>query len=223
MKTEIHLQMAGLAYHRRFEGYASAPKGKLPYIVDGKTVVADSTFISFYLESRYGAALDGEYDAPQRSQAWATERLVENQLYWAMVHSRWAIDENFAKGPAHFFDHLPEDQQGAAREKQRSLVLGYLQAQGLGRHSNSEITQLAQFGYRCLADLLGAKPFLLGDQPCGVDASVFAQLASALTPFFNSTIRDAAAAHDNLVAYHDRLMSAYFPEFSRRGGAVIRR
>jgi glutathione S-transferase len=213
MKTEIHLKMAGRPYERRFEGNASAPKGKLPYIVDGARAISDSTFIRLYLERQYAVDLDTGYGDSERAMAWSIERLVEDQLYWAMVYSRWSLDENFAKGPAHFFDELPDDVQDMARQKQRRAVLGYLDGQGLGRHSVEEITELTQIGYGHLATLLGAKPFLLGDRPCGADASVFAQLASVLTPFFDSSIRRAAAEHENLIAYRDRLMAAYFPAF----------
>lgn len=150
----------------------------------------------------------------QRATAWALERLVEDSLYWAMVHSRWAVDENFSKGPAHFFDHLPQDIQEGARQKQRAAVLGYLHAQGLGRHNTEEIAFLAGRGYDALAEILGDKPYLLGPNPCGADASVFAQIVSALSPWFESPVRDAAASHTNLVGYAKRMMLAYFPGFA---------
>lgn len=211
LKTEVHLKMMGLPFTKQFEGYANAPKGKLPYIDDAGTVVADSAFIRLYLEKHYDRDLDAGFDKNQRASAWAVERLVEDQLYWALVYTRWAVDENFDKGPSHFFDHLPEAVQDIVRQKQRRAVLGYLQGQGLGRHSLAEITELVTIGYAALAQLLGDKPYLLGDHQCGVDASIFAQLASVLTPFFDSPVRDAASCHANLVAYTDRMMSLYFP------------
>jgi glutathione S-transferase len=214
MKTEVHLKMMGLAYDKRFEGYASAPKGKLPYIDDGGIVVADSTFIRLHLEKRYKFDLDAGFSAEQRARAWAVERLVEDQLYWAMVYTRWAVDENFNKGPSHFFDRLPDDVRQPARQKQRDAVIGYLRAQGLGRHSLEEIAKLSQLGYTALAELLGDKPYLLGDQPCGADASVFGQLASVLTPWFESPVREAAYVHSNLREYSQRMMAAYFPEYA---------
>ena len=213
MKTEIQLQMMGLKY-RKIHGRANmAPKGKLPYIDDNGTIVGDSTFIRFYLEDKYAKDLDDGLTDSQRASAWAAERLVEDSLYWAMVHSRWAVEANFKKGPAHFFDHLPDEVQDAARQKQRAAVLGYLHAQGLGRHSPGEIALIACRGYWALSQILGAKPFLTGNRPCGADASVFAQIASALTGFFESPVRDAIASHTNLVQYHKRMMAIYFPDF----------
>jgi glutathione S-transferase len=214
MKTEVHLKMMGLPYEKRFEGYANAPKGKLPYIDDGGTVVADSTFIRLYLEEHYRFDLDAGFSAEQRARAWAIERLLEDQLYWALVFLRWAVEENFNKGPSHFFDRLPDDVREAARRKQRDAVLGYLHAQGLGRHSMAEIAKLARLGFTAVAELLGDKPYLLGDSPCGADASVFSQLASVLTPWFESPVRDAAYAHASLRDYSRRMMAAYFPEYA---------
>ena len=214
MKTEVQLQLMGLDYVRAFDGRLDAPKGKLPYIDDDGTIVADSTFIRFHLEEKYGVDLDAGWDESARATAWAVERLVEDQLYWATVHMRWAVQENFDKGPAHFFDALPADVQDAARQTQRGRVLGYLHAQGLGRHNFDEIARLAERGYSALARLLGDKAYLLGDRPCGADASVFGQVASALSPWFESPVRDAAAAHANLVAYSRRMMTEYFPEFA---------
>lgn len=91
-------------------------------------------------------------------------------------------------------------------------MLSYLDGQGIGRHAPDDIARLAQHGYASLAQLLSDRPYILGDRPCGADASVFAQLASVLTPFFDSPVRDAAAAHDNLVAYSRRMMATHFPD-----------
>jgi glutathione S-transferase len=141
---------------------------------------------------------------------------VEDNLYWAMVHSRWAVDENFYRGPAHFFDHLPEDIQEEARQRQRATVLGYLHAQGMGRHNTEEIAFFARRGYSALDQIIGDKPYLTGQIPCGADASVFAQILSALSPWFESPVRDAASSHRNLVAYCTRMISTYFPSFAWR-------
>jgi glutathione S-transferase len=211
LKTEMQLQMMGLEYRKVCDGRANAPKGKLPYIDDGGTLVADSTFIRVYLERKYSKDLDSNLNEGQRAVAWAMERLVEDSLYWAMVHARWAVDSNFAKGPAHFFDNLPDEIHDDARQKQRTAVLGYLLAQGFGRHSADEIAVLAQRGYSALATFLGGKRYLMGDCPCGGDATVVAQIASALSPWFDSPVRDAVVVHSNLVEYSARMMAAHFP------------
>ena len=56
----------------------------------------------------------------------------------------------------------------------------------------------------------------MGNKPCAADATLFGMVAAILTPFFESRLRDAAAAHDNLVAYRDRMLGQYYPEFARK-------
>lgn len=107
IKTEVQLRMLGLPYRLVTGTRDAAPKSKLPYIDDGGLPVADSTFIRFHLESTRGVDLDAGFDETQRALAWSVERMVEDNLYWAMVHARWAIDENFEIGPARSFDALP--------------------------------------------------------------------------------------------------------------------
>ena len=210
MKTEVQLKMSGLDYKRELGGPQGAPKGKIPYIDDDGVVVADSTFIRAHLERAHGFDLDRGLSAEQKAQAWAVERMLEDHLYWSLLHARWMDDANFAKGPAHFFDGAPQGAREAARERTRNNLFGH----GLGRHSESEILFLGSRTLDSLAGMLGQKPYLMGDQPCGADATMFAMVAGVLTPFFATALRDAALSRDNLVRYSERMMRRYYPEFS---------
>src|ERR1700733_1192744 len=86
MKTEVHLKMAKLGYRREEGGPQGAPKGKLPYIDDDGMVIADSVFIRDYLERTYNVDFDWGLNDNQRAFAWTVERMVEDHLYWIMVH-----------------------------------------------------------------------------------------------------------------------------------------
>jgi glutathione S-transferase len=207
--------MAGLAFHKQFSGYAAAPKGKLPYIDDDGVIVADSAFIRLHIEQRYGVDLDANLSPERRAITWSTEKMVEDQLYWG-VHTRWAMDANFELGPAHFFDHLPEDIQAGARQAQRRAVLSHLHGQGFGRHSPGEIAQLVDLCCQAAERLLGRQAFLGGGEPCGADASLFVQSASLTTPAFESPARDAVLRHPELVAFSDRMLNRFFPDHARR-------
>ena len=210
MKTEVQLKMAGLAYTRERGGPQGAPKGKIPYIEDGGRIVADSTFIRAHLEKAHGVDLDGGLSVEQKAQAWAVERMLEDHLYWSLLHARWMDDANFAKGPAHFFDGAPQGVREAVRQRTRDNLFGH----GLGRHSESEILVLGTRTLASLAVLLGDKHYLMGGQPYGTDATMFAMVAGVLTPFFTTPLRDAALAHGNLVRYSERMMRRYYPEFA---------
>ena len=106
-KAEVQLKMAGLPYVKQVTTPDTSPKGQLPYIDDGDARVADSTFIRIHLEESYGIDLDAGLDDRQRAEAWAIERMTENHFTWSMTYARWMLPENFAKGPAHFFDGAP--------------------------------------------------------------------------------------------------------------------
>src|SRR6266702_4601925 len=107
MKAEVLLKMAGLVYHADTKGLRRAPKGKLPYIEDDGERIADSTFIRWHIEKKYGIDFDRGLSREQRATAWAFEKLAEDHLYWAIVEARWSDDANFAKGPQIFFRRIP--------------------------------------------------------------------------------------------------------------------
>jgi glutathione S-transferase len=85
-----------------------------------------------------------------------------------------------------------------------------LHGQGFGRHSEAEIADLASRDFAAASRLLGDKSYLFGETPCGVDATLFAFAAAAATPFFDSSIRQAAEQHPNLVEYQWRIMDRYY-------------
>jgi glutathione S-transferase len=217
MKSEVQLKMSGLPYRTAAGQPMTAPKGKLPYIEDEGRVVADSTFIRDHLARQHGIDFDRGLTPTQRATGWAVERMLEDQLYWAMLHVRWIDDANFARGPAHFFDRLPEAVRDATREQIRTKVRDALTAHGMGRHSPAEVAELGARSLAAAATLLGDGPYLFGEQPCGADATLFAFAAGFLAPIFEGALPQAAREHRNLVAYRDRMMNRYYPEFRPAG------
>jgi glutathione S-transferase len=208
-KTEVQLKMAGLPYEKRVANPAEGPKGQVPFVDVGGVRIGDSTFIRGYLERTYGIDFDEGLSPEQRATAWALERMMENHFSWAMCFERWLDPVNFAKGPAHFFDGAPEEvREGVLEEVRRNVRAG-----GMGRHSDLEIVALGVRSLAAVAAILGDKRYLFGDRPCGADATVFAMLAGTLTPFFAGELRRRAEGFGTLVAYVDRLMAQFYPEF----------
>ena len=210
-KAEVLLKMAGLPFTTDTNSFNKAPKGKLPYLNDDGTIVTDSTFIRWHLESKHGIDFDKGLSVEQKAVAWAIEKMCEDHLHWALVDSRWMVDGNFKRGPKTFFDKAPAPLRPFIVAMVRRQVRGYLKGQGMGRHSRPEIERLAIADFDALAALIGARPWLMGSEPCGADASVWSLVAGALCPLFESPIRDAAQRHANLVAYSDRGFARWFP------------
>jgi glutathione S-transferase len=206
LKTMTQMKMAGVPFRFERGRPTDAPKGKIPFIRDGDLVMGDSVFILDHLQRNHGVDLDGHLTTEQKSLGWALERMLEDHLYWAIVHARWAIDENFDKGPSQFFAGAPEEVKVQAKEGMKRT----LQGQGFGRHDVDEIADLASRDFAAAADLLGDKPYLFGETPCSMDATLFAFTASAATPFFDTKIRQAAERHQNLVEFQWRLMDRYY-------------
>jgi len=220
VKAMVLLKLANLQFREDRNGFRSAPKGKLPYLDDNGTIVADSTLIRFHIETEHDFDFDAGLDPTQKAMAWAVEKMCEDHLYWAMVSARWLNDANFAAGPAHFFDSVPRPLRSIVTRLVRRQILKSTKAQGLGRHSASDRDRLVIRDIDALSTILGDKKFLMGDRPCGADATVFAFVAHLLTPIFDTPLLAATRAHDNLVAYRDRLMQAYFPESAVEAEAV---
>jgi glutathione S-transferase len=211
-KAEVLLKLAGLAYRTDTGGFKNAPKGKLPYIDDGGVIVADSAFIRRHLEQKHGADFDRGLTAAQKATALAVERMAEEHLYWILVHERWMVDANFEKGPRAFFDAAPVLMRPLVIAIVRRQVRKALKAQGLGRHTREELIALAGQDLDAIATLIGDKPWLMGDRPCGADASVWSEVAGCLCPYFETPLRAAGERHPNLVAYRDRGMRTWFPD-----------
>lgn len=213
-KADMLLKLAGLPYRSERGSLRRAPKGKLPYLDDSGRIVADSTLIRWHLEKTYHIDFDEGLSAAERGIAWAVEKLLEDNLYWAIARMRWLEGDNFAKGPAQFFRAVPAPLRGLVEALVRRKVRQALWAQGLGRHAPEELLALAAKGMASVADILGDKPYLMGDRPCGADATLFAFAMGALAPAFESPIRAAAASHANVVAYVERMRRCYYPELA---------
>jgi glutathione S-transferase len=140
--------------------------------------------------------------------------MIEHHIYWALIGARWVNPENFAKGPSHFFDAAPAHMREKLREDAQFRVAENYLISGLGRHAPDEDVDLALRSLLALSVQLGDKPYLMGDSVCGADATAFAMVAGILTPYFVSPLRERAQQFGNLVAYVDRMMERYYPDFA---------
>lgn len=210
IKAEMLLKLAGVDYTTKTADLRKAPKGKMPWIDDAGTIIADSAFIKKHLEDKYGADFSGHFDARAGAIGLCAERMVEDHFYWMNVTIRWFNDENFYKGPAHFFKSVPALIRPLIIKKVRKSLRDNLHAQGLGRHTEAERHYLATLAVGALSDLLGDQPYILGERVSGYDASVFGGLASAEADYFESPLGDLIRSHDNLVTYLKRIKSEFF-------------
>jgi glutathione S-transferase len=209
-KGDVLFKMSGVPYQTAIGNLRHAPKGKMPYIEDQGVKIGDSTLIRLHLEQNYGVDFDKHLSPAEKGVAWSIEKMLEDNLYWAMLHARWMDDTNFAKGPANFFSAIPAPVRpmivGLIRRKVRKNLYGH----GLGRHTDNEIVALANRATDSLAAVLGDRPYLMGAHKCGADATAFAFAAGILCPLFDTPIRTHAEKQANLVAYCERMRREFY-------------
>jgi glutathione S-transferase len=211
-KAAVLLRMAGLPFQSDTTGFRKAPRGKLPYIRDGDTAVSDSTMIRLHIEQRYNIDFDRDLTPQERAIAWAAEKLCEDHLYWLIVHARWIEGRNFERGPARFFKPLPVPVRPLIKWLVRRKVRSDLRGQGTGRYTQAERTILAGRAFESISAILGDRRYLMGEKPCGADATVFAFVSGSLCPVFETVLREKAGAYPNLISYCQRLAQHYFPD-----------
>lgn len=211
MKVETYLRMAGLPFEAVNDGnIMKAPKGKLPYIDDEGTVVADSSFIIEHLKQRHGDPLDAALSPLQRAQATALQRLLEENLYWAVVYTRWVQPAGWAMtGPA-FFGGLPPPLRWLVPPLARRGMRASLRGHGMGRHNAQEVMAIGCRDITAVADWLGPQPYMLGDAPTSVDATAYAFLANVLWAPVQSPLQEHAASRPTLAAYCQRMKARYY-------------
>ncbi len=212
MKAMALLKLSGQSYTTDVfaGGTHLGPKGKRPFIVDEGLTVADSTLIRFHLEQKYGLDFDAHLTPQQKGVTWAVEKMCEEHLYFAAVYFRWMVDENFNKGPATFFNKVPALIRPLVRAAMRGKSRKMLHTQGMGRHTEAEIAQMACRDIDALAQVLGDADWFGGASPCAADASAGAFVVACLCELFDSPLLTRAKSHKNLVDYAQRVQSRFF-------------
>lgn len=211
MKLETYLRMTGLPFEiARHANHMKAPKGKLPYIEDNGRKIGDSGFVIDYLKATYGDPLDGKLDARQRAESLAWRRLMEENLYWAAVYSRWFDPAGWPLTKQIFFGKLPAALRWTLPTLARRGIRRQLAGHGIGRHSGEEIYHIGKADITALADFLGDKPYFMGDEPASIDAVAYAFLANLIWVPVDSPLKRHAARFSNLEAYCQRMKARYF-------------
>ncbi len=212
LKLDSFLRMAGIEHHSTttaapFRG----PKKKAPWIEhDGRTI-GDSALIIAYLKDRFGVDPDAHLTPAQRGTAVAIHRLIEENLYWAMVHDRWVTAENWPVLKGSVLGRIPAPIRAVLAPIARRGVKRQLAGHGMGLHTPEEIAQIARRDIDALAGLLGEQQWFFGDTPSETDAVVYSLLANIAFTGFASPMKAMIAGHPNLTAFLERFRGRYYP------------
>ncbi len=214
LKVDLFLRMSNIEFKviARTANLQKAPKGKLPFIKDDDTVIADSQFIIRYLEKKYNVDLDKNLSAEQKSISRLLGKSLDESLYWCLVYSRWAKDDTWAEVKAAFFDAMPFPLRIIVPIIARKSTIKALNNQGFGRHSNEELLEIANESFQALSIFLDDKPYFFGEYPSSFDVTVFTLLTQFIDVTLDNDFNRAARQYPNLVDYCSRMISEYYPQ-----------
>lgn len=203
LKVETYLQLAKIPY--RFQPGISnlkkAPKGKLPYIIDGDKTVADSSVILDYLATNY-RDLDADLSAKERALSHVIMKFMDEHIYWCGAYARWTTDKGWAIACPVLFGDLPKPLQLIVPSIIRRKIKKKILAQGLGLHDETTVTKIMDDGLSALSELLGDNTFFLGKpQPTTIDAVVYGFLLAFSTPDMQASYDAIWRRYANLPRY----------------------
>jgi glutathione S-transferase len=200
LKIFAFLKLCGVAFRQEHVVDASAaPRGQLPYLLDGVTPVGDSDGIIAHLTRCRALTLD----SGMTSRQWATDLMIRrtlDDLYWVMSFSRWKDDRFWPQ----FRDAMLAATPGidyAVLEAAREHNFRRYHHQGIGRFEPEQAYARGMADLDALAELLPEGEFLFGAVPRSADAGLYGFLASILFYPIETPLKAHLAKRDGLVAH----------------------
>ena len=185
MKARICLHLKGVPYRtvtltvgRHRELRRLNPLGKVPVLVHGAEVIADSSRIARWAEDHYPDPALIPTDPEARAYCLLVEEWADEALYFIVGAFKWLNPENRSAALANTVSELATGALGpvvgwalARNIRRRYAAWGYTAA-ALG---GLQARMRENLGV--LAGLLGDRPYLLGRSPTLADIAAFAQLS----------------------------------------------
>ena len=200
LKVYAFLKLCGLAFrHEHVLDPKGAPRGQLPYLVDGDETIGDSDAIIAHLIARHGLAIDDGLTAGQRNTGLLVGRLLDD-LYWVMSYSRWKDPRFWRAFRDAMLKALP-GVTGDALEAARQYNFRRYHYQGIGRYEPEAVYARGVADLGVLADLLPGRGFLFGAKPTSVDAAVYGFTANILFYDIDTPLRAFLVSRPDLVAH----------------------
>jgi glutathione S-transferase len=200
LKVFAFLKLAGVPFiHEHIFDASKAPRGQLPYIVDGGDTVGDSETILAYVIQKYRLTVDAGLSPAQRTTNLLVTRMLDD-LYWVMSYSRWKDERYWPK----FRDALKREHPQLTDEgliKAREFNAQRYYYQGIGRFDPDAAMARGIADLNALAELIPAGAYVHGKEPTGIDASIYGFIANIYFYDIDTPLKQFVVAHDNLVRH----------------------
>jgi glutathione S-transferase len=200
LKVFAFLRLAGVPFrHEHIFDASKAPRGQLPYIVDGTDTVGDSETILKFVTDRYRLTIDAALTPEQRTTSLLITRMLDD-LYWVMSYSRWK-DERY--WPL-FRDALLREHPSlteASLLKAQAFNFQRYHYQGIGRYDPDAAVARGLADLSALASLIPSRGYVHGANPGSVDAGIYGFIANIYFYDIDTPLKQFVVAHDNIVRH----------------------
>ncbi|QYD71526.1 glutathione S-transferase family protein [Paraburkholderia edwinii] len=200
LKVFAFLRLCGLAFdHRHVLDTKAAPRGQLPYLVDGEQTIGDSDAILSYLKRQYALTIDAALTDAQRDLDLMLRRTLDD-LYWVMSYSRWRDDRFWPTFRAALLAQHA-DLAAESLEAAREYNFNRYHYQGIGRYEPEQAYARGVADLQVIANLIHDSGFLFGDRPVSIDTAVYGCIANIYFYDIDTPLKQCVVSQPQLVRY----------------------
>ena len=157
LKVYAFLKLCKLAFrHEHILDTKNAPRGQLPYLLDGEKTIGDGDAIISHLIARYALPIDNSLMASQRDTDLLIRRMLDD-LYWVMSYSRWKDPRFWPTFRDALLRTHPDITDGALAAAREYNFKRY-HYQGIGRYEPEAVYARGITDLKVLADLVPSSP-----------------------------------------------------------------
>ncbi len=207
LKVYAFLKLCGVAFrHEHIFDASTAPRGQLPYLVDGDKEIGDSDTIIGHLISRNALAIDDALTPVQRDTDFLVRRMLDD-LYWVMSYSRWKDDRYWPLFQDAILQTHP-DVMVESLETARQYNFKRYHFQGIGRYDPDAAYARGIADLQLLANLLPASGFLFGAKPSSIDAAIYGFTANIYFYDIDTPLKEFLLSQSNVVLHCQSIHAA---------------
>ncbi|GFN79322.1 failed axon connections [Plakobranchus ocellatus] len=212
MKLETYLRVADIPYINKYDRWPG-PKEKLPWIQYNNQAVPDSQRCVEFLNQERGVDLNKKLGPGELALGHLLRRTCEESLYWILLMWRLVFDPN-----ATIYNRMSIPKP--IIWYMRRNAQGRLWSQGIGRHSEQEVTHMMEEDLAAVSNLIGKNKFLFGDtRDCVTefDCAVFGQLCQLVWQMPGCSVQETIESkYPNLVTFCENMKTTFWPDWDDR-------
>ena len=219
LKVHAFLVLSKVAFrHQHVMDASDAPRGQLPYIIDGTGRLGDSDAIIAHVTRHYPPTIDDGPTAEQHARGFLIGRVLDD-LYWVMSYSRWRDDRfwpSFRDTFRRAYPAVTAEMLQAARDHNFRRY----DYQGIGRYDAEAAYARGCADLAAIARVLPDHGFMFGVAPRSVDCAIHGFVANIIAFDIDTPLKRCVLAHPPLAAHVASMQEMLNDAGAGAGGAL---